>query len=336
MKASRRIRLIGQIALFVLLWAGAPPILDSLGRGAPEAEAAEPVTLSMSWVFVGRHSWYFAAEENGYFREADLAVKIIRGHGGGDTVKKLSAGSFEFAEIDTGNVIVARARGSKVKMISVHLIKAPFGIFSLKGSGITRPKDLEGKTIGAGDIDAMRVLFPPFARKAGIDPARVKWTSMIPAAKVGALKTQKVDAITGFVDTFGGALSVQGLDFRVLRYSDHGFDILASGMVTTDPLIAGKPALVKRFLTAVNRGIVWTIKNQDGAIQAMRKHHPELNGKILREQLEITPEFMGDVNQPRFGWIDPERMRFTRDTTVAAMKLKNVALEDIYTNQFIQ
>jgi hypothetical protein len=86
----------------------------------------------------------------------------------------------------------------------------------------------------------------------------------------------------------------------------------------------------------VNRGIVWTIGHKKETIQAMSKHHPESNPKILAKQLELTEQFMGDVNRPKFGLIDRDRMKLTRDTIVKAMNLQNVSLDYVYTNQFIQ
>ncbi len=336
MMAGMLKRSLRRAAVLVLLWMGVFSISTFTQWGfPPEAEAAESVTVSMSWLFSGRHSWYFAAMDNGYFKKENLTVKIIRGYGGGDTVKKLSTGAFQAAEIDAGNTIIARSRGAKVKMISVHLIKAPFGIFSLKPAGIKKPQDLHGKTIGAGKIDAMRVLFPAFAKKAGIDASKVTWMSMIPSGKVGALKRKKVHAITGYVDSFGGALMVKGFNFQILRFANYGFDVLSNGIVTTDKVIADRSAMLKSLTGAVNRAIVWTMANQKEAVRIMSKHHPESNAKIFSKQLEITAEFMGDINRPHFGRIDRDRMKVTRDLLVKAMNLKPVALDDIYTNRFV-
>ncbi len=130
-----------------MLAAGIGIVLLTLSALAlrPTEARAEKVNMMMSFLLNGRHSWYFSVRENGLYKKAGLEVTIRRGFGGADTVKKMAAGAAEFCETDLGNIIIGRTRGANLKMVSIYLRKAPFAIMSLQKTGITKPKDLEGR-----------------------------------------------------------------------------------------------------------------------------------------------------------------------------------------------
>lgn len=51
---------------------------------------------------------------------------------------------------------------------------------TLEGSGITSPKDLEGKKVGAATGSVNQLLFPAYAKLAGIDATKVQWVNAQP------------------------------------------------------------------------------------------------------------------------------------------------------------
>ena len=56
--------------------------------------------------------------------------------------------------------------------------QAPAAIVTLKSSGITEPKQLEGKTLGSAANDSTFKLFPIFAKFSNIDASKVKIVSV--------------------------------------------------------------------------------------------------------------------------------------------------------------
>ncbi len=118
------------------------------------ALAVDKVTLNLNWFYVGDHSPYFVAADKGWYKEEGLEVNIVPGKGSGDVVKKVDVGSVEFGIVDTGVLIVARAQGAKVKIVSMLFDKSPYCMWMWKDSGINSPKDLVGKKIGAPPGDA--------------------------------------------------------------------------------------------------------------------------------------------------------------------------------------
>lgn len=305
----------------------------------PAEVRAEKVVMMMSFLLNGRHSWYFAARENGYYREAGLDVEIRRGYGGADTIKKIAAGAAEFCETDLGNVVVGRSQGAHLKMVSIHLRKAPYAIVALRKSGIAKPKDLEGKTIGFGQqADAIWTLFPGYARIAGVEMSKIQSQGMAPSAKVPALLAGKVDAITGFLDTLVGVLRAQGKAINVLSYADAGFNMYSSGIAISEAT-AAKTDRVKRFVKASNKGVSWTIDNREKAVALMAKQTGQ-GAKGLQAQLNISIELLGDAAKPenrsKLGYMDPAEVSRSVEIVNEYMKINDpVKPEDVYTNAFL-
>jgi NitT/TauT family transport system substrate-binding protein len=307
--------------------------------GSPAVVQAEKVTTMMSFLLNGRHSWYFAAIENGWYKEAGLEVTIRRGFGGADTVKKMAAGAAEFCETDLGVLTVGRSRGANLKMVSIHLRKAPFAIMALQKSGIRKPKDLEGRVIGFSQkADTIWALFPGYARATGIDMAKVKIQSMPPSAKISALLAGKVDAITGFTDTLGGVFKVKKKKVISLAYADGGFNIYASGIAINEKRLANADQ-VRRYVQASNKGVSWTIDNPEKAVSIMANRTGK-GKKILLAQLEGSITLLGDVikpeNRSKIGYMEPAEVTRSVKFLDEFMKLGGkVKPEDVYTNQFV-
>jgi NitT/TauT family transport system substrate-binding protein len=128
-----------------------------------QAAAADKVLFSLQWIPGGNHFGVFAAKEQGFYKDAGLDVEIQRGFGSGDTAKRVATGTADIGIADAGSVIVGRSNGLKIKLVASLYEKSPDAIFFIKGNGITTPKDLEGRTIGATAGEAGEKLIPLFA-----------------------------------------------------------------------------------------------------------------------------------------------------------------------------
>ncbi|WP_163334071.1 ABC transporter substrate-binding protein, partial [Klebsiella aerogenes] len=63
----------------------------------------------------------------------------------------------------------------------------------LKSYGVNGPKDFPGHKIGNPPGDASRVMWPAFAKAAGIAPDSVNFVNVGPTAKIAALKSHTTD-----------------------------------------------------------------------------------------------------------------------------------------------
>jgi len=139
----------------------------TLALAAGTASAQEKFTFSLNWFAVGDHAAYWVALDKGYFAKAGLDVTLENSKGSGDSIAKVDTGRADAGLADAVAMLAADARGARVKMVGMVFDKTPLNFFSRKDMPVTKPKDLEGKTIGAPPGDGQRQAWPAFAKLRG-------------------------------------------------------------------------------------------------------------------------------------------------------------------------
>src|SRR3990170_3475776 len=200
--------------------------LAALLATAGSASAQEKFTFALNWFAVGDHAAYWVALEKGYYKAKGLDVTLENSKGSGDSIAKVDTGRADAGLADAAVVISSVGRGTTIKTVGRVFDKTPLNIFSLKDKPLAKPKDLEGKTLGAPPGDSQRQMFPGFAKITGIDPSKVTWVNIEPAAKVAALAEKRLDgvgdAVTGLplYEKASGKGSV-----AQMLWADFGFDL---------------------------------------------------------------------------------------------------------------
>ena len=118
-----------------------------------------------------------------WFAEEGIDLEVILGQGSNFSVQSVDTGKAVFGIADAPVAITARAKGAKVKIIGIIFDKHPNCMYYWKDSGIKEPKDLVGKKVGVPAADGHKIMFPAFAKIIGIDPSKVEFINIEPAAK---------------------------------------------------------------------------------------------------------------------------------------------------------
>ena len=322
----RRMMIVVWAGLFLLGWWGS-------------LQAADKVTLNLNWFYVGDHSPYFVATDKGWYKEEGLEVNIVPGKGSGDVVKKVDVGSAEFGIVDTGVLIVARAQGAKVKVVSMLFDKSPYCMWMWKDSGINSPKDLVGKKIGAPPGDAQRTIFPALAAANGFDADKVTFVNISAEAKFSALASKQVDVV---FDYYSGApffyKALGQENTKYMMFADYGVDVYSNALVVTDKYAKENGSIIKRFVKASLRGWEFTLKNPEEAIDILVKNRPEIDKPLMLGNLKLIIDlFRTDrYKQNGIGWVDDNKMADSIKIISQYRDLKvNMKPSDVYTNEFL-
>ncbi len=294
------------------------------------------VTFTTDFGYYGRNAYFFVALGRGYYRDAGLEVKIVRGQGDAHAIRQIGAGNAMFGFADLGNLILARANDQiPVKLVAITYCKPPQAILCREDSGLRKPKDLEGNAIGTTAGASVPTLFPAFAKAAGIDARTVRWVLASIESLPVLLATNKVSCVGQF--TPGEALlrSQYGPGKLVrFAYSDAGLSYYGSGIVATDATIASKPDLVRRFIAATIRGMKDAFADPAAADAIMQKIVPQVDATVAKKETEAVAELAQIPGQP-LGEIDPARIEAPVDMVKGAFQLATpVATADVYAPGF--
>ncbi len=203
----------------------------------------------------------------------------------------------------------------------------------LKESGITKPKDLEGKKIADTAFSAVPKLFGAYAKAAKIDAGKVTWLVASADTLPGLLTTGRADGIGQFI--VGEPLlakSAAPKQVFALSYADAGLDLYGNGIIASDNLIKSNPDLIKRFVAATMQGLKDAIANPEEAGAIMNKHHREVDAGVAAGETKIVGTLTG---QP-LGAIDGGHIKKAIEIVSDAFTLKNpVTIDDIYAPGFV-
>jgi NitT/TauT family transport system substrate-binding protein len=305
------------------------------------AQAADKVIFSLNWVPYGLHYGVFAAEAQGYYRDADIDIDIQRGYGSSDTVKRVATGAANFGMADMASIIIGRGNGLNVKQIAVVLDRSADAIFYVKGIGIDQPQQLAGRSLGAAVGETPLNLFPVFAKNAGLDANKVNVVNVTPPAKFPTLVAKKVDAIVAMLTeepAIQSAAQKAGVEIGKFVYSDHGVDYYSIGLIAGDDTLNAKGDLSKRFVDATMRGYKWAIQNPEAAADAYSKRFPESNRDLTLAQWKVTMQHMltDNAKAQGLGFMDRGKMENTLSLIKQYQQGKaELAVDDVYSPKFL-
>ena len=304
----------------------------------PGAQALDDVTLITDFGYNGRHAYFFVAIEKGYYKSADLEVKVVRGQGSVDAIRQVGANNAVVGFADAGSLVLARGNDQiPVKLVSIVYARPPQAVFCRDDSGFKQPKDLEGASIANPAGGATVDMFPIYAKAAGFDASKVKWIVAGSDALPGLLAGNRVPCVGQF--TVGEPLlRMQAAPAKLVRFAfaDSGVNFYGNGIIATDATIASKPDLIRRFAAATIRGMADGFADPAEAGRIMHKYHPTVDAAVARGETEAVAELAQVKGQP-LGLIDPARVQQTIDAVTSVFKLKTpVTVNDVYAPGFVR
>ncbi|MFT4262698.1 MAG: ABC transporter substrate-binding protein [Nocardioides sp.] len=253
---------------------------DSTTGGASSCSTMTPVKLQLQWNNQAQFAGYYAAADEGYYKDACLDVTILEG--GSDVVpqKVLSDGGADFAVSWAPKVLGDIEGGLDLVNVAQIFQKSAPLIVSLKDKGIEKPADLKGKKWVNWGYGNQWELLAMLQGAGGLAPADTAYESEGDAA--ANLFDDGYDAVTAMTynelaelletknpDT--GELYTKD-DFNILDPNEYDAGMLEDGIWTTGEEISSKPDVVQAFITASLKGWIYVRDNPtDGA--AMSASH---------------------------------------------------------------
>jgi NitT/TauT family transport system substrate-binding protein len=311
---------------------------------AGPACAQTPIRFSLDFRVEGPSAPFLVGLDKGYYKAEGLDVTVEPAAGSLESITRVASGAYEMGFGDINTMIKFRDQNPGKPIAAVFMVynRPPFAIVTRKSRGITRPKDLEGKRLGAPAADTSFAQWKIFAQANQIDPSKVTIENVGFPVREPMLAAGQVDAITGL--SFSSYLElkdrgVQVDDIVVLLLADYGVDLYGSAIMVNPKFAAEKPDAVKGFLRAFLKGLKDTVKDPASAVHAVVKRIDGEKKDVELERLRmalkdniVTPE----VKANGYGGVDMDRLTKAIDQTALtyAFKAKPKAA-DIFNPSFL-
>jgi NitT/TauT family transport system substrate-binding protein len=278
----------------MLVSALACTLLAGCGGGAPAANSGEggatEVTLTLNWVPYGEHAPFYYGVSEGIYEDAGIDLTIRPGNGSGTTVQQVAQQQTDFGWADTPVLLSGIESGMPVKSLGVFLQKGPASLEFFADQDISEPADLKGKTIAGTPGDAMYATFPAWLEQNGLSTDDVKLVNVDPSGKIAALAEGKVDVIMGFFHDQAPTIEDKtGKEVETLLYADFGMNLLGTGIVAHERVLAENPELAKAFVEATRKSWEAAAEDPAAAGKAMAQNAGEAPPEeVLNHQLDLT------------------------------------------------
>lgn len=145
--------------------------------------------------------------------------------------------------------------------------RPPFAIVTKKTLNVTKPQDLEGKTLGGAQGTPTTRLLPVFVSKNGLTADKIKVSNMAPNLQEPLLIKGDIDGALVFNITsyFNLVLNRQDpdKDFNWLSFGDYGMDLYSNGLMVSQKMIKENPKAVAGLVRATNKAMIEIAKDQN-------------------------------------------------------------------------
>jgi len=227
---------------------------------ATVAVASEHIKLQLKWRHQFQFAGYYAAQQQGYYRDEGLDVEIIEGSKDKPPLKQVLSGQADYS-IGDSEILVSRISGKPLVALAAVFQHSPYVLLSLNESGIYQPEDLIGKRIMmSGDQGGLQ--FKAMLLKQNID---IRQMTILPHSwHLQDLIEGKVDVISAYAMDEPVQLQQMGYSPAIISNQGYGVDFYGDILFTTERELAMHPERVEAFLRATKKRLGIRIQSQRG------------------------------------------------------------------------
>jgi NitT/TauT family transport system substrate-binding protein len=282
-------RIVAAIAA-VTVATGALAACGSSGSGGGGGDGTDKITVGV--IPIVDVAPIYLAKQNGYFAAQHIQVTLQPESGGAAAVPGVVSGQFKFAFGNVVSLILAKSKNLPLKMVangnaSTGVAGKDFSAVVVpKDSPIRSAKDLVGKTVSVNNLrNVGDTTVRASIRKAGGDATKVKFVEMGFPDMPAALQKHRVDA-AWVVEPFVTAARQQGARVVAWNMVDTAPHMTVATYFTSEKVLKDDPDLVKRFRTAIEKGLAYA------------QSHPDAVRKILGTYTKISPSVAQQMTLP--------------------------------------
>jgi ABC-type nitrate/sulfonate/bicarbonate transport system substrate-binding protein len=246
---------------------GWPSSQPSATIGPPET-----VRLALDWTPNTDHTGFYVALANGWYRDAGVDLQILP-YGSLAPETLMGTGQADCGISFQDSLTFAVSAGVKIKSVMAILQHTASAIAVLADSGISRPRELDGKTYASfGYPSEVPTLKAVIQADGGAGTFNVVTAD---STAYEALYSKKADFTIPFTAWEGVEAIERGIQLRYFKFEDYGFpDFYQVVLACSNDWLAAHPDLAKRFVGATVRGFQLAADQPDNGAAILIAQNP--------------------------------------------------------------
>ena len=283
---------------------------------AAPAGAQTSLKFTLDGPVEGPEALFLLPQDKGYFKSEGLDVVIDEAISPLEPINRVASGAYELGFADLNTLIRYRDQhhSAPIKAVFIVYNKPAYSIVARKSRGISEPKQLEHKKVGAPAGGSTLAQWPLFAKLNNIDASKVTIENIAIPVRAPMLAAGQLDAALGasfrlYIDLKERGVPVE--DIVLMLMANYGMNLYGNAIVANAKFAAEKPDTVKAFLHAFTRSLKETIRRPAEAVESILKRDDAARKEVEVERLRmairdniLTPE----VKQNGLGGVEVARL----------------------------
>ncbi|MET0268412.1 MAG: EAL domain-containing protein [Duganella sp.] len=284
-----------------------------LALAVTPVQALEKVTLQLKHFHQFQFAGYYAALEQGFYREAGLDVRIIEAPDSSQAERDVVSGKAEYG-VGSSSLLLARLSGRPVVVLGVIFQHSAYALAMPQGDPQGGLRRLAGKRVmlgtmasGMGNADELIA----YLAREGL-PAS-SFERLAPSYDPHDLIDGKVDAMAVYTTNEPDTFDRAGFAYDLYTPRTLGIDFYGDNLFTSERELASHPERVRAFRAASLRGWQWAMSHPEQMVDLILNKYTRRNDRqhLLYEARQMVP-----LVQPvlvEVGYMNPERWRHIAD-----------------------
>ncbi len=252
----------------------------------------QTVRLALDWVPNTNHTGIYVALAKGWYEEAGVNLQVLP-YGSVSPEALVANGQAEVAVSGSEGVLTSVVTEEPIVSVAAMLSTNTAALAVLKTSGITRPRELDGKIYAAYGGNYEDAVVGAVIRHDGGE-GNFK-SALLNVAGFDALLAGRADFVWIFEGWQGVQAKREGIDLTLFNFNDYGIpDYYTPVLVSSAATIEQNPEALRAFLEATARGYTFAAENPAEAAELLIETAPEgsfPDPDLVRDSQKLVSSF---------------------------------------------
>ncbi|MTW14257.1 PAS domain S-box protein [Pseudoduganella eburnea] len=275
----------------------------------PFASAADAVTVQLKWQHQFQFAGFYAAQAQGYYREAGLDVTLREATPGADTLQAVLDGQAQYG-IGSNSLLLRRAQGAPVVVLASLFQHSSTALAVRLDADGARPPWPGARVALAPDEAELRLML----MRAHVPLSKL---TFLPRTSLDDLVAGRLDAMSVYSSGAPYELQRANLRYELLLPRSAGIDFYGDVLYTTEAELRDHPARAAAMRAATLRGWRYALAHPQEIVDLLRARYPERRSReaLLWEAQQVLP--LLEQHLIELGYSNPLRWQAIADQYAA-------------------